>query len=121
MAPTKVMPSEASTKEPTPAQKNRGTAKRVEQTGAESTQAAWCVLFDPGGRTGRALLDVVARELQHRLRRHRDRPDRVAGEALVDEHAEDAHHRRAAVVALRVELPLLAALARLVLVADLRC
>ena len=39
----------------------------------------------------------------------------------MDEHAEDAHHRRAAVVALRVELPLLALLTRLVLVADLRC
>ena len=50
-----------------------------------------------------------------------DRPDRVAGQALVDHHAVDAHHRRAAVVALRVELKLLAANARLVLVADLRC
>ena len=58
---------------------------------------------------------------QDRLLRHRDREEWVASEALVDEHAEDAHHRRAAVVALRVELPLLAALARLVLVADLRC
>ena len=58
---------------------------------------------------------------QDRLLRHRDREERVAGEALVDHHADDAHHRRAAVVALRVELPLLALLARLVLVADLRC
>ena len=58
---------------------------------------------------------------QDRLLRHRDRPEWVAGEALVDDHAEDAHHRRAAVVALRVELPLLALLTRLVLVADLRC
>ena len=58
---------------------------------------------------------------QDRLLRHRDREEWVASEALVDEHAEDAHHRRAAVVALRVELPLFAALARLVLVADLRC
>ena len=58
---------------------------------------------------------------QDRLLRHRDREEWVASEALVDDHAEDAHHRRAAVVALRVELPLLAALARLVLVADLRC
>ena len=61
-------------------------------------------MFDPGGRTGRALLDVVARELEHRLRRDRDRPHGVAGKALVDEAAEDAHHRRAAVVALGVEL-----------------
>ena len=58
---------------------------------------------------------------QDRLLRHRDREEWVAGEALVDDHAEDAHHRRAAVVALRVELPLLALLTRLVLVADLRC
>ena len=58
---------------------------------------------------------------QDRLLRHRDREEWVASEALVDDHAEDAHHRRAAVVALRVELPLLALLTRLVLVADLRC
>ena len=58
---------------------------------------------------------------QDRLLRNRDREEWVAGEALVDDHAEDAHHRRAAVVALRVELPLLALLTRLVLVADLRC
>ena len=32
------------------------------------------------------------------------RPDRVAGERLVDDHANDAHHRRAAVVALGVQL-----------------
>ena len=37
-----------------------------------------------------------------------DREDRVARERLVDEHASDAHHRRAAVVALSVELPRLA-------------
>ena len=42
---------------------------------------------------------------QDRLLRHRDREEWVASEALVDDHAEDAHHRRAAVVALGVELP----------------
>ena len=44
--------------------------------------------------------------------------DRVAGEALVDHAADDAHHRRAAVVALNVELPLLAGEARHVVVPD---
>ena len=34
--------------------------------------------------------------------------DRVASEGLVDEHASDAHHGGAAVVALSVELPRLA-------------
>ena len=33
--------------------------------------------------------------------------DGVAGEGLVDEHAGDAHHRRAAVVALGVQLEVL--------------
>lgn len=41
--------------------------------------------------------------------RHRgvEREERVAGERLVDDHADDAHHGGAAVVALRVELELL--------------
>merc|ERR1719436_1280719 len=34
-----------------------------------------------------------------------DREDRVAGERLVDEHASDAHHSSAAIVALGIELP----------------
>jgi len=37
-----------------------------------------------------------------------DGEDRVAAERLVDEHAGDAHHGGAAVVALSVELPCLA-------------
>merc|ERR1719311_1447987 len=65
-----------------------------------------------------ALLDVVERVHQDRLLRDRDREQRVAGEGLVDDHAGDAHHRRAAIVALRVQLELLATLARLVLVAN---
>merc|ERR1719454_1106088 len=42
------------------------------------------------------------------LERLAEREDGVAREGLVDEHARDAHHRRAAVVALGVELPRLA-------------
>merc|ERR1719252_422084 len=68
--------------------------------------------------TRRALVDVVKRVLEDRLNRHRDGEQRVAGEPLVDDHAGDAHHGRTAVVALHVELELLAGLAGLVLVAD---
>merc|ERR1712100_764724 len=64
-----------------------------------------------------ARLDVVDLR-DDRLLRDRDREQRVAGEALVDDHAENAHHRRAAVVALRVQLELLATHARLVVVAN---
>jgi len=69
-----------------------------------------------GADARRALLDVVADDLQHWLRRDGDGPDRVAGERLVDSHAGDAHHGGAAVVALGVELELLAGEARRVVV-----
>merc|ERR1740127_397283 len=46
--------------------------------------------------------------LTWRLERLADGEDRVAGQGLVDDHARDAHHRGAAVVALGVELPRLA-------------
>mmetsp|Transcript_10343 Transcript_10343/g.22522 ORF Transcript_10343/g.22522 Transcript_10343/m.22522 type:complete len:226 (+) Transcript_10343:339-1016(+) len=41
----------------------------------------------------------------HDLQGFADREDGVAGERLVDEHAGDAHHGSAAIVALSVELP----------------
>eukprot|EP00964_Phaeocystis_antarctica_P107784 scaffold72451_cov54-Phaeocystis_antarctica.AAC.2 len=69
-----------------------------------------------GAHARGALLDVVTNNLKHRLRRHRDRPDGVAGERLVDDHAADAHHGSAAVVALGVQLELLARETGLVLV-----
>eukprot|EP00962_Isochrysis_galbana_P042454 scaffold15885_cov127-Isochrysis_galbana.AAC.10 len=65
----------------------------------------------------RALLDIVKGSLKHRLRRHRDGPDGVTRERLVDHHADDAHHGGAAVVALDVQLELLTREARRVRVA----
>mmetsp|Transcript_38843 Transcript_38843/g.81523 ORF Transcript_38843/g.81523 Transcript_38843/m.81523 type:complete len:222 (-) Transcript_38843:144-809(-) len=71
---------------------------------------------DEGADARRALLNVVSQRLKDRLRRHGDGVERVAGQGLVGDHACNAHHGGAAIVALDVELELLSGEARHVLV-----